>query len=252
MDNVNQVPFLDYQFSIFEVSELRDNLRSGTFDGKSIHFIAASTFFGKFQGKSFSEIWDDGILITDSRPLSRYLRFFNSSLVQVRGTDFMRIYLSEISCRAILIGSTPDVTSAIKIIFEEINPGLVVVKTFHPQIHSEKDFELVEWSRVLIEHQADVVWIALGSPKQDYVAQKLAKEFHVPVIAVGAAFDFLSDSKNEANLIVRRLYLEWAFRLISEPSRLWKRYLLGNLKFICLIFLDLSRRFLAKKTSKTK
>jgi N-acetylglucosaminyldiphosphoundecaprenol N-acetyl-beta-D-mannosaminyltransferase len=252
MDNVKLVPFLNYQFSVFEVAELRDNLLSGTFDGKSIHFIAASTFFGRFQGKSFREIWNDGILISDSRPLSRYLRFFNSELVQIRGTDFMRIYLSEISCRAVLIGSTPDVTNAIKNIFEKINPGLVIVKTFHPQIHSDKDFQLIEWSRVLGEHKADVVWIALGSPKQDYVAQKLAKEFHVPVIAVGAAFDFLSDSKSEANSIVKRLYLEWAFRLLSEPRRLWKRYLLGNLKFIFLIFLDLLQKNLPKIISKTK
>lgn len=250
MDNTNLVPFLHYQFSVFDVTELKDNLLSGSFDGESIHFIAASTFYGKFQGKSFKEIWKDGILLPDSRPLSRYLRFSNSKLVQIRGTDFMRAFLSEISCRAVFIGSTPEVTNAIKGHFETINSGLIIVKSLHPQIQSEQDFDLVELGRVIHELDADIIWIALGSPKQDYVAQKLAKEVHIPVIAVGAAFDFLADSKKEASSIVTHLYLEWAFRLISEPRRLWRRYLVGNLKFVCLILLDLFGK-LAKNTAKT-
>ena len=80
---------------------------------------------------------------------------------------------------------------------------------------------------------ADILWVGLGSPKQDYWMANLRDRLTVPVICgVGAAFDFVAGIKPMAPEWMRRSGLEWFFRLCSEPRRLWRRYILGNTQFI--------------------
>ncbi len=86
----------------------------------------------------------------------------------------------------------------------------------------------------------DVLWVGLGSPKQDYWMFNHRKKLNVPVIiGVGAAFDFLSGTKKQAPKWMQKSGLEWLFRLIQEPGRLWKRYLIGNTIFVYLILKEL-------------
>lgn len=79
---------------------------------------------------------------------------------------------------------------------------------------------------------ADIVWIGLGTPRQDYVVPMLADHVSVPVIPVGAAFDFLTGRVQEAPRFLHGSGLEWTYRLAREPRRLWRRYLLGNPRFV--------------------
>ena len=79
---------------------------------------------------------------------------------------------------------------------------------------------------------ATIVWVGLGTPKQDYEVQRLALSLPVVAVAVGAAFDFLAGTKAQAPVWVQRSGLEWAFRLASEPRRLGRRYVWGNSVFL--------------------
>jgi len=83
---------------------------------------------------------------------------------------------------------------------------------------------------------ADILWVGLGSPKQDFwIAQNRAKLNTSILIGVGAAFDFLAGTKPQAPRWMQRSGLEWLFRFYHEPRRLWKRYLLGNPRFVFLL-----------------
>lgn len=83
---------------------------------------------------------------------------------------------------------------------------------------------------------ADILWVGLGSPKQDYWMSLHRHQIAVPVIiGAGAAFDFLAGTKPQAPRWMQRSGLEWVFRLCCEPRRLWKRYLVGNTRFIFLL-----------------
>lgn len=87
--------------------------------------------------------------------------------------------------------------------------------------------------------QCDILWIGLGSPKQDHWMKNHRSILHAPVmIGVGAAFDFHAGVKPQAPKWMRQSGLEWFFRLMSEPRRLWKRYLIGNSKFIYYLVKD--------------
>jgi N-acetylglucosaminyldiphosphoundecaprenol N-acetyl-beta-D-mannosaminyltransferase len=79
---------------------------------------------------------------------------------------------------------------------------------------------------------ANVLWVGLGTPRQDYLVHELARAVSMPVLPVGAAFDFWAGAVTEAPVILHGSGLEWTHRLASEPRRLWRRYLLGNPRFL--------------------
>jgi N-acetylglucosaminyldiphosphoundecaprenol N-acetyl-beta-D-mannosaminyltransferase len=92
----------------------------------------------------------------------------------------------------------------------------------------------------------DVLWVGLGAPKQEMWMHQHRGKLRVPVmIGVGAAFDFLSSRKRQAPEWMRERGLEWLFRLVQEPQRLWRRYLVGGAEFVFLVALELLglRRF---------
>lgn len=88
--------------------------------------------------------------------------------------------------------------------------------------------------------QADVIWVGLGSPKQDLWMHAYRESLNAPLlIGVGAAFDFLSGVKSQAPQWMQQRGLEWLYRLIQEPRRLWKRYLVYNAVFVFLLIRSL-------------
>lgn len=83
------------------------------------------------------------------------------------------------------------------------------------------------------EVRPDVLLVAMGVPKQEFfVAGRIGEEHATVTLAVGALFDFLSEAVPRAPGWVRRMRLEWLFRMLIEPGRLWRRYLLGNPVFL--------------------
>jgi N-acetylglucosaminyldiphosphoundecaprenol N-acetyl-beta-D-mannosaminyltransferase len=79
---------------------------------------------------------------------------------------------------------------------------------------------------------ADLVWVGLGTGKQDRFLSRHHRRLPGIAIGVGAAFDFLSGTKRQAPRWMRQSGLEWLFRLAAEPRRLWRRYLLDNPEFL--------------------
>jgi len=89
---------------------------------------------------------------------------------------------------------------------------------------------------------AQIVWVGLGSPKQDLWMAEHRARLEAPVlIGVGAAFDFFAGSQKQAPRWMQRSGLEWLFRLMTEPRRLWRRYLIGNPKFAAAVVMQLTR-----------
>ncbi len=112
-------------------------------------------------------------------------------------------------------------------------PRLQIAGMFAPEmrpIHFKEEASVI---KRINDAKPDVLWVGLGSPKQDHWMVEHRALLDVPVIiGVGAAFDFIAGVKKQAPYWMQRSGLEWLFRLSTEPKRLWKRYLFGNLKFI--------------------
>lgn len=121
-------------------------------------------------------------------------------------------------------------------------PDLNIVGYYSPPFRGACEKEDVSVLEQINKVNPDILWVGLGSPKQDYWMYDHRHSLDVPVmVGVGAAFDFLAGVKKQAPVWMQRCGLEWFFRLCSEPKRLWKRYLVGNAKFIYWVLRDLFR-----------
>ncbi len=110
------------------------------------------------------------------------------------------------------------------------------------QLTPQEDLDALEGVRT---SGAKILFVGLGCPKQERWAQDHYRPLSMPVLAVGAAFDFIAGTKQQAPEWMQGLGLEWLFRLISEPRRLWRRYLFGNPYFVLLLIAQMAglRRF---------
>ena len=119
-------------------------------------------------------------------------------------------------------------------------PNLKVVGIESPPFRELTNSEVDDMVRRIRGADPDIVWVGIGSPRQEKWMRRHLEELDVPVlVGVGAAFDFLSGNKPQAPRRVQRSGMEWFFRLISEPRRLWKRYLLNYPRFVVLVILQL-------------
>ena len=134
--------------------------------------------------------------------------------------------------RHYLLGSTPDVLTAMDSRLRALHPGVRLVGRDSPPFRELTAAERAAQAERIRSSGAQVVWVGLGTPKQDREVAALAAELPLVFVAVGAAFDFAAGTKRQAPRWMQRNGLEWTFRLATEPRRLWKRYLFGNARFL--------------------
>ena len=111
-------------------------------------------------------------------------------------------------------------------------PGVDIVGTETPPFGQLTDAALFALADRVSASSANILWIGLGTPRQDYVVHRLAPVLDMPIVPVGAAFDFWSGTVPEAPAYLHGSGLEWVYRLSREPRRLWRRYLIGIPRFV--------------------
>lgn len=138
-------------------------------------------------------------------------------------------------------GGKPGVADLLAAKLRARFPGLGVVGTFTPPFRPLTQDERAEFLADIAAKKPDIVWIGLGTPKQERFAAEVTSLLDVgAVITVGAAFDFHAGLLRQAPRWLQRLGLEWFFRLCVEPRRLWRRYVLNNPLFVLRALLQLT------------
>jgi N-acetylglucosaminyldiphosphoundecaprenol N-acetyl-beta-D-mannosaminyltransferase len=118
-------------------------------------------------------------------------------------------------------------------------PGLIVCGTFSPPFGAVSPAEDEAIVRRINDARPDIVWVGLSTPKQERWMDQHRDRLHAPVlVGVGAAFDFHAGLKRQAPRWIQRSGLEWLFRLMTEPRRLWRRYLRNNPEFAWRLLLQ--------------
>lgn len=140
--------------------------------------------------------------------------------------------------RHYLYGSTRDVLDMMAARLQVLVPGVLLVGSEAPPFRPLSAAEEADVVTRIHDARADFVWVGLGTPKQDEFVAGMRDRVGVPLVAVGAAFDFVAQTKPMAPGWMQRAGLEWAFRLATEPRRLWKRYLIGNTLFVYGVLRD--------------
>lgn len=129
-------------------------------------------------------------------------------------------------------GGKPGVAERLASVFQAKYTGLTVVGGESPPFATPSEEELAGVAARIRNSGADVVWIGLSTPKQELLMQRLAPLVSATLIGVGAAFDFHTGAVRRAPKWMQRSGLEWSFRLLSEPRRLWRRYLVMAPQFL--------------------
>lgn len=140
-------------------------------------------------------------------------------------------------------GATPETCRLLEANLKRKFPRMSIVGKISPPFRTLSDEEDSQIVESINRAGPDILWIGLGSPKQDFWMHEHRERLNVPVmIGVGAAFDFLAGTKPQAPRWMQRVGSEWLFRLCCEPQRLWRRYLIGNSKFIFYLLKDCLRK----------
>lgn len=154
---------------------------------------------------------------------------------RVYGPDlFLDVFAlgQDLGLRHYLLGSTPAVLASLTDELRRRFADVQIVGVESPPFRTLTEDEYRNQVERILSSKAQIVWIGLGTPKQDWEAARLAAGVPAVCCAVGAAFDFVAGTKEQAPLWMRERGGEWFYRLATEPGRLWKRYLFGNPRFV--------------------
>lgn len=139
-----------------------------------------------------------------------------------------------------LYGSTPVVLDRLARNLQAMFPRLTIAGSRASMFRRLSAAEKDDIARSIRASGAAIVFVGLGCPRQETWAYESRDALSMPILAVGAAFDFHAGTLSQAPEILQRLGLEWAYRLAHEPRRLWRRYALLNPAFLGLLALQAS------------
>lgn len=165
-------------------------------------------------------------------------------MTRVYGPDYM-LGLCERSVakgyKHFFYGGKEGVADELKAALTERFPGLKVVGTYCPPFRPLNADEAADLEAQLDTLKPDVLWCGLSTPKQERFMHAYASKLPVRLmVGVGAAFDLLSGNLDEAPNWMKKVGLQWLYRLIKEPKRLWRRYLANNPRFVWFTLLQLA------------
>lgn len=134
-----------------------------------------------------------------------------------------------------LYGSRPEVLQAFADNLRSRYPRLKIAGSQPSRFRTVSAEEKKEIAQQIRDSGADIAFVGLGCPRQEVWAYEYRDALSMPLLAVGAAFDFHAGLLPQAPSTMQNLGLEWLFRLVQEPKRLWKRYVLLNPHYVWLL-----------------
>jgi N-acetylglucosaminyldiphosphoundecaprenol N-acetyl-beta-D-mannosaminyltransferase len=155
------------------------------------------------------------------------------------GTDFLPEFFNRTvhkGYRVFLLGSKPGIAKKAAEKLTTWVPGLIIAGYDHGYFKDHKSDQIID--RINATH-SDILLVAMGNPKQELWIARHLNRLNVPVcMGVGALFDYFGGFAKRAPRWMLNANMEWIFRLLIEPKRLWKRYCIGNPKFILRVWRD--------------
>lgn len=189
--------------------------------------------------KEFQQVYKDAdLILTDGMPLIWISKIKKTPIKEkVSGSDlFPEVckLAAKKGYKVFLLGAAEGVAVKAAENLEAKYNGLNVVGTYSPSYGFEnKENEIENIISMINEAKPDILAVGLGAPKQEKFLYKYRNRFNVPVsLAIGASIDFEAGKIKRAPYWMQKLGMEWLYRLIKEPKRMFKRYIIDDLKII--------------------
>ena len=184
-----------------------------------------------------------GMVTPDGMPLVYISRAGgHAQTTRVYGPDLMAAICEDsvgTGYRHFFYGAAPATLAKLVERMGERFPGIRIVGSYSPPFRDLAPYERSAIAAHINDCAPDIVWVGLSTPKQETWMADFRQQLTAPVlVGVGAAFDFHAGTVKQAPRWMQPLCLEWFFRLLVEPKRLWKRYLLNNPRFLVSLSLQ--------------
>jgi N-acetylglucosaminyldiphosphoundecaprenol N-acetyl-beta-D-mannosaminyltransferase len=188
-----------------------------------------------------------GLTVPDGKPLTWLGRYRGFDLKRrVYGPDLFHDFLAAtegLGYRHFFYGGHPSVLEQMLAKIRARFPRTEIAGYYSPPFRPLTAQEDATVTAMINGSRADILWVGLGCPKQEIWMYEHRECLRVPVmVGVGQAFNIVAGSLRQAPPWMREHGLEWLFRLLLEPRRLWKRYLVYNTRFLYCIALEMLSR----------
>ena len=215
--------------------------------GKYICVSNVHTTVMSYENEEYRKIQNGAAMaLPDGAPLSSYSRRKGYKQAQrVTGPDLMLELFAiskEKGYRHYFYGATEETLQSMKEVLERDYPGIQIAGMYAPPFRALTPQEDAQIVAKINEARPDFIWIGLGAPKQEEWMYQHMGQLQGVLIGVGAGFDYLAGYIKRAPRWMQRMSLEWLYRLLQDPKRLWRRYFTSNVKFICLTRMDKKQR----------
>lgn len=210
-----------------------------------------------YEDLEYRKIQNSAVLVfPDGEPLSIVSRRRGFKDAQrVTGPDFMGQMFERgrdgDSLRHFFYGGSQATLDKLKEVLEEKYPGIQIAGMYSPpyrELSEEEDRQAIE---LINQTRPDIVWIGLGAPKQEKWMFAHHGKVQGLMFGVGAGFDYHAGKLKRAPMWMQRMSLEWVVRLLQDPGRLWKRYLVTNVKFLWFVRKE-NRRLKASRAKENR
>lgn len=179
------------------------------------------------------------MVCADGMPLAKAVKLiYGQKIDRVAGMDMFPDLIQaahEEELSIFLYGTTERILQKINNKIKSDYPKAKVVGAISPPFRSLSDKEEAEYIKQINDSGAKMVFVALGCPKQERWMAKHSKKINAVLLGVGGAFPVFVDEQKRAPEWMRKMSLEWLYRLIQDPKRLFKRYFYTNTKFLFLL-----------------
>ena len=219
------------------IKYVKDNLRE--LSGKYICVSNVHTVITAYDDEKYMNVQNSSALsIPDGGPLSSYGRKHGfKDMDRTTGPDFFYEILKiseENNYRHYFYGSTEDTLEKLKEKLLSEFPKLKIAGMYSPPFRKLTEIEDEDVIKKINSADSDFVWVGLGAPKQEIWMYEHKDKVKGLMVGIGAAFDYFAGNIKRAPMWMQKHNLEWLYRLMQDPVRLFTRYLYTNSKFLFL------------------
>lgn len=200
-----------------------------------------SLVVAQYDADFYSALTHADLVVADGVGASLMARLVGCRLgPRITGTDYFQGVLHALqqhgSGRVFFFGSSQHVLDLIAKRFAGDFPSLTLCGTLSPPYGTWSEMENLRMIKAINEAKPDVLWVGMTAPKQEKWVEANRRQLNVPVIgSIGAVFDFYAGTYSRAPKWICDIGLEWAYRFILEPRRMWRRNFVSAPKFIWLV-----------------
>lgn len=241
MNDIRKCKILGVNVSCLDMNKLLDYIRINLkrIKGKYICVTNVHTLVTSYDDEKYRKVQNEAVLVLpDGAPVAEECRRRGyGETYRTTGPDFLNEILkvsNEYGYKHFFYGSTEETLAKLKKSISDKYNNVDIVGMYSPPFRKLTEEEDNNVINMINESGADFLWVGLGAPKQEYFMKEHHSKINSLMVGVGAAFDYVAGNIKRPPKWMQKCSLEWLYRLIQDPVRLFNRYLYTNTKFIVL------------------